>query len=226
MGDTNYKDYLIKSLKPIVKALAMTFGQNCEVVLHDLDDYDSTIIDIENNHISGRKVGGPIIGGPSDDIGLEMFIKGETDQSFIANYETKMKGKVLKSTSILFRDESEKPIAAICINYDLTEYNMAKKLIDSFCSISSINFEDNTKRSIEIEKNSVKETLKTIISESIDAIGMPVNLMDKEQKVRAVNIMHKRGVFLIKGGIERAAHALSVSRFTIYNYIDEIRNSK
>jgi hypothetical protein len=35
--------------------------------------------------------------------------------------------------------------------------------------------------------------------------------------------MMQRGLFIVKGGVERAAAALGVSRFTIYNYLDVLR---
>lgn len=33
-------------------------------------------------------------------------------------------------------------------------------------------------------------------------------------------------MFIVKGGIEKAAAALGVTRYTIYNYLDEIRDEQ
>ena len=42
----------------ILDMLEQHFGQSCEIVLHDLTrEYDHTIVDIRNGHITGRKVG-------------------------------------------------------------------------------------------------------------------------------------------------------------------------
>ena len=43
----------------LAKGLARQFGPNCEVVVHDLstNDPDSSIVAIENGHVTGRKVG-------------------------------------------------------------------------------------------------------------------------------------------------------------------------
>ena len=35
--------------------------------------------------------------------------------------------------------------------------------------------------------------------------------------------MQERGIFIVKGGIEKAAAALGVTRYTVYNYLEEIR---
>ena len=47
----------------LAKALAVQFGPNCEIVVHDLgsNEPEHSIVAIENGHVSGRKVGG----GPS-----------------------------------------------------------------------------------------------------------------------------------------------------------------
>jgi predicted transcriptional regulator YheO len=34
--------------------------------------------------------------------------------------------------------------------------------------------------------------------------------------------MHERGLFVIRGSVERVAARLGVTKFTIYNYLDEI----
>lgn len=45
-------------LKQIATGLAAQFGDNCEVVVHDLarNVAESSIVHIENGHITGRKV--------------------------------------------------------------------------------------------------------------------------------------------------------------------------
>ncbi|RBH49962.1 hypothetical protein C3F00_035265, partial [Pseudomonas sp. MWU13-2860] len=45
----------------------------------------------------------------------------------------------------------------------------------------------------------------------------------KADKKQAVAQMLEQGLFIVKGGVERAAEALGVSRYTVYNYLDEIR---
>jgi predicted transcriptional regulator YheO len=41
-----------------------------------------------------------------------------------------------------------------------------------------------------------------------------------------VQTMFERGLFIVKGGVERAAAALGVTRFTVYNYLDSIRSER
>ena len=50
---------VLQFMLQLAKGLARQFGPNCEVVVHDLDSNDpnSSIVAIENGHVTGRKVG-------------------------------------------------------------------------------------------------------------------------------------------------------------------------
>ena len=44
--------------RDLLSMLEAQYGSNCEIVLHDLTkDYNHTIVDIRNGHITGRKIG-------------------------------------------------------------------------------------------------------------------------------------------------------------------------
>ena len=47
----------IEFYKRLAHGLALQFGPNCEVVVHDLEteDVDHSIVVIENGHVSGRR---------------------------------------------------------------------------------------------------------------------------------------------------------------------------
>ena len=46
-------------LKQLAKGIAQQFGNDCEVVVHDLtsNNPDSSIVAIENGHVTSRKLG-------------------------------------------------------------------------------------------------------------------------------------------------------------------------
>lgn len=200
------------------------FGKKCEVVLHDFTIPQHSIVEIENGHVTGRKIGDPIT-----DFALSIWRKngyGEKKEDKIVNYKTKTKdGKILRSSSVLIRDDQKKIIGCLCINYDLTEYLMFNKIIGEFCTTSDL---DNEKLKEETETftNDVDDVLQDIIRKAIDEVGKPVSMMQKEDKLMVVNIVDKKGGFLIKGAINQLALEISVSRYTIYNYLDELKTKK
>ena len=89
---------MMNTLRQLAHGLAHQFGNNCEVVVHDLspDCLDNSIVLIENGHVSNRKQGD----GPSH-IVLEAL---KHDPSTLADklaYLTKTHdGRILKSSTM------------------------------------------------------------------------------------------------------------------------------
>jgi predicted transcriptional regulator YheO len=65
--------------------------------------------------------------------------------------------------------------------------------------------------------------LSSIVNKTLESVGKPVAFISKEEKVNIVQLLDEKGVFLIKGAIDYVAKVLCVSRYTVYNYLDEIR---
>ncbi|MNJ75117.1 hypothetical protein D3C77_721550 [compost metagenome] len=65
--------------------------------------------------------------------------------------------------------------------------------------------------------------MSEIIQASLQRSGQ--GRMNKQAKVEAVRVMQERGLFIVKGGVEKAASALGVTRYTIYNYLEHLRGA-
>jgi len=208
----------------LVKTIAEMFGKKCEVLIHDFSNPQHSIVAIENGHVTGRKIGDPIT-----DLALSVWKKNgyedkKTDR--IVNYKTKSKdGKILKSSTVFIRNNQKKIIGCICINYDITVDLMFHKAMDEFCTTVDLD-KEKSERGIETFTSDVNEVLKNIIQEAVEKIGKPIPLMQKEDKLMVAKIADEKGAFLIKGAIAQLAKEINVSRFTIYNYLEEIKVSK
>ncbi|GAA4640629.1 helix-turn-helix transcriptional regulator [Actinoallomurus vinaceus] len=211
------QDHLVvfNILRNIATAVADMFGEGCETVVHDLHDPASSIVHIENGHVTGRKVGD----GIRD---LAAILRSERfHDDMLTDYITKTKeGKVLKSSTLVVRDENGDVIAAFAVNYDLGKFYAVKNVIDSFVTGHELDPPESEKL---IEDSGVLSILRHIIRQSIDEVGIPVSEMTKSDKVKVVAFLDEREVFLVRGAIDYVAQTLSVSRFTIYNYLDEVR---
>ena len=214
----------LKKFMPLVKTIAQMFGKKCEVVLHDFSIPQHSIVEIENGHITGRKIGDSIT-----DFALSIWRKngyGKKKEDKIVNYRTKTKeGKILRSSSVFIRDDQKKIIGCLCINYDLTEHLMFNKIIDEFCNTIDLD-DEKSKEEAETFTNDVDDVLEDIIRKAIDEIGKPVSMMQREDKLMVVKIVDEKGGFLIKGAINQLAAEISVSRYTVYNYLDELKTKK
>ena len=69
------------------------------------------------------------------------------------------------------------------------------------------------------------DALQRFLSAAESSIGVPIEEMSRSQKQQVVRYLDDRGAFLIKKAVEDVAGRLGVTRFTIYNYLDESNRS-
>lgn len=199
----------------LAKGLAKQFGPNCEVVVHDLasNDPDSSIVAIENGHVSGRKVGD----GPSH-IVLEALRGDSSVLKDHFGYLTKTKdGKILKSSTIFIRDDDGKPVGIFAINYDITLLLSMEETLNQFTAT-----EDQQREPEPIARN-VSDLLDELIGQSVKLVGKPVPLMTKDDKVKAIRFLNDTGAFLITKSGDKVCKFFGISKYTLYSYIDEAR---
>jgi predicted transcriptional regulator YheO len=179
------------------------------VVVHDLTDVSSSIIAIYNGHVTGRKVGSPMT-----DLGLTILRKG-MEENLLLNYPNKsIKGKKIKSSSIMIRDEAGEIVGCLCINIDLTLMSMAGAILNEMVNVH----EEKEKESF---PQSVADLEKRMIERAAEKIGKPIGLMEKNERMEFIRLLDEMGLFLIKGTINNVAQLLNVSKFTIYNYLEK-----
>ncbi|MCZ8511524.1 PAS domain-containing protein [Paenibacillus filicis] len=200
---------------PIANAIAQTFGDNCEVVLHDLSTPQNSVIYTVNNHVTGRMVGQPI-----NHIFTRVLLSKKFQNDVVANYQTQTDdGRRIKSTTALIRDKDGVAIGALCINFDYQSLLQFQDFLNNFTSLE----DEPIKEEVELLGN-VKEIANQLIQQIIG--DYDVDTMDKSKKIEVVKFMDEKGVFLIKGAVEKVAESLQVSKVTIYSYLDQIRSDR
>lgn len=209
-----------KVLKASITAISSVIGRNTEIVLHDLDQPENSVLLIANGNVSGRKVGSPVLGGLDQDKGFSAVMDASAKQSgtepvVIGDYPTTVNGRRLRSATVVFRDSSGHPFATLCINADLTGLNAAQAFLEQLQPMMQ-----NTSQQPS-EPADMELLMGEIIQDSLARVGSAK--MNKQAKVDAVRVMQQRGLFIVKGGVEKAATALGVTRFTVYNYLEQLR---
>lgn len=211
---------VLNLLRPLVDAIGQTVGPHCEVVLHDLRIPERSIVAIRNGSVTGRRVGGPLVGGPINDIALKLLDSEVKDSSLLIGYKTHARDNLeLRATSLVLRTPQGKPVIALCINIDLSTLSMARMLLEEISK--PVPSDGSTE---EASQRDVDDIVAQVIREALDEAGKAPKFMDREDRLHAVRLMHERGLFLVKGGVERASAALGISRFTLYGYLKEIRH--
>lgn len=198
-------------LQELATGLAAQFGDNCEVVIHDLTDnnLESSITIIENSHVSGRKVGD----GPSQ-AALDALRGDRGELKNHLGYLTRTQdGRLLKSSTIYIRDENGDAVGIFGINYDITNLMMAQNVIQDLTTTQD---QSEPKQLI----SSVNELLDELIEQSVRMVGKPVALMNKDDKIKAIQFLNQSGAFLITKSGDKVSKYFGISKYTLYSYID------
>ena len=122
----------LRILIPVVRGLAKILGKDYEVNLHDVSIPERSLVLCENGYVTGRSEGGPMT-----DFGL-LMLQSEEYQSRegVFNYLAKNnRGELIKCSCIFIRDENDKIIGFLCINYDLKKAVAAQELIEGLLRV-------------------------------------------------------------------------------------------
>ncbi|MFS2223843.1 transcriptional regulator [Pantoea sp. B65] len=218
----NTKDKLISEMSAVMEALASVSGQHMEIVLHDLERPEASVLRIVNGHVSGRQVGSSLLDGPENDMGFMGLMDQEispekSDPSVFTNYHSVgPKGRSLRSSTVLFRDLNGKATLSLCFNADYSAVEATREALAQL--IPAVSVSEDSKTGLETKMNEIIRTC-------IPPTGQLRTGATKKEKVEIVRQMQEKGLFIVRGGVEMAARVLGVSRYTVYNYLDEIKNS-
>ena len=227
----------LKILIPVVRGLAKILGKDYEVNLHDVSMPEHSLVLCENGYVTGRSEGGPMT-----DFGLFMLQSEEyQNKDGIYNYLAKNnRGELIKCSCIFIRDENEKTIAFLCINYDLKKAIAAQELIESLVKVDMgkieqypENFDPPSGQSgkfPEPVRESFAQDLEEVMGDSLAQakrrIGKPLQYLTKPEKKQVIKELHDKGFFLLKGAVDTLAAEMGNTKFTIYAYIRDIQKKQ
>ena len=123
-------------------------------------------------------------------------------------------GKILKSSSLYIRNSRGGVVAIFSINYDVSGLMMIQNTIGELLSTRD---KEQTEPERIINVNAV---LDELIDQSVAMVGKPVALMNKEDKVRAIQFLNQSGAFLVTKSGDKVAKYFGISKYTLYSYID------
>ena len=203
---------------PLAQMLVQTLGPDCEVVLHDLDHPAHSVIYVENPTVTNRKVGESF-----DQLVRQVILSDDLKENFVANYYfTAPNGKHIRSSSLLIKDEAGHLTGAMCINLDTTRITQSLSFLRSLLP-------PEAKKEPGIPQEPGKDAHVSVMIENLmDNILGPGDLqhLTREERLEKIRFMDEKGLFLMKGSVEKAAEKLGVGKVTVYSYLDEVRGKR
>jgi predicted transcriptional regulator YheO len=207
----NGNEELLDFLEKLASLIAETFGNNCEVVISDLGRPESAIMAIFNNHVTGRSVGDPLTSQA-----LER-IRNSADDYYI-NYEDSKSGKLLKTSTISAKLGDLN--IAFCINYDCSHLETVRHSLEDFLSMqrdSDMNGDTNN------DVPAGVPVVQKAVMEAIKLVRKSVRLMNKKDRLQVISYLEEHGILQMQKSVQTVARYLGISRYTVYNYLNELR---
>lgn len=206
---------IIRTLTNLVEPLAALLPGECEVVLYDLRHMPNSIVAIAGN-LTGRGVGSSA---------AELLSQARSEQGFgttLGHAVTGPDGKELRGNTLIFRDAQDAAVAALCILNDTQSWQLVADLARSMLPWTRHEQIAGAGASAEPTRGNVEDVAQSVLYGAIRAVGVPVDLMQKQHKLTVVRTLQDSGFFSLKESAETAAQALGVTRFSIYNYLNEL----
>ena len=208
-------DY-VKKYVALADMLVETFGPDCEVVLHDLTDPQHSVVYIANGQVTGR-----MIGESFDVLVKEVMLSPKLKESYVANYYfTAKNGRLIRSSTMLIRDDDGKVQGALCINCDTTRLAKEMEYLQNFLPKPG-NMDNMT-------TNADTADIQKLVADLIENImgERAPHTLSRDEKIEKIKFMDSRGIFMMKGSIDLVAEKMEVNKVTIYSYLDEARGKR
>ncbi|GAA2175962.1 hypothetical protein GCM10009846_27900 [Agrococcus versicolor] len=226
--------FILRMLEQVVATLGSALPTTVEIVLHDLARIPNSIVAVSGD-VTNRR-----IGDPATDVLLQAVVSGSDDS--MVGYQTRLPdGRELRSSTHIVRNAAGQRIAAVCVNADVSAWLQMRDLVTRVLQPLSATHtlpeapaspvptlrpvEQVAEPVGERFPHDVDELAAHLLASAIDEIGIPVDLMKKEHKLAVVAQLRERGMFLLRDAVEMVAGHLQVTRFTIYNYLNEIERT-
>ncbi len=198
----------------IGELLAEMFEPHLEVAVHDLRYPEHSIIAIFNGHITGRN-----IGEGTSDLGYEK-VSGKVPDK-VVNYKNESPdGKPLKSSSLTIRNNKGDIIGSLGLNYDISVFDQFSNVLSIF---TNTNENTITRGKEAFFYGNTKEDIHIAINHYKISNGLTNKVLSRKDKQDVIRFLINGGHLNKRGAVAIIGEALSVTRPTVYKYINEIK---
>ena len=218
----------------IVDFLGHILGPDYEIALHELKDDSNEIVAIANGELTGRHLGSPLSNKMLEFVAGKMY---ET-QDYVLRFEsTAATGKKMCSNSMFIKGRNGELSGLLCINFDSSRYEeLAGRVMDLCSGLIAPGVESGTSLIADHNDPSVDEMRRgyptsiagataSIVSSVVSSYPVEVSRLTQDEKMEIMDILNRKGVFLLKGSVSYVARELHSSEASIYRYLGKL-NSK
>lgn len=215
---TQNERMILQSYIPVVQGLGQYLGEGYEVILHNLESLEHSVMQIVNGHHSGRKIGAPIT-----DLALGMLsqIENSKDHCAISYFNRRQDGVIQKSTTIPIPGEGNRIIGMICINFYT---NIPLSTVIQQMIPENLNSLQSFPHTTETFTENVDDLIETALADVKDQILNDTSISTNNKNKEIVTALYKKGIFNLKDSVIKVAGRLNISKNTVYMHIRNLKN--
>lgn len=188
-----------RNIAALAEAFCKIYAPFCEVILHDLAAGSVTAV---YGSQSGRKVGDPSF--------LEELGVMDWTRDLHGPYrKTSPDGRSIKSISVVLRDEAGKAQSLLCINTDISNFELIRPMLDALTHV--LDEELNNPLA-----NDWLEKLNAFVAKWTMDRNIQIKHLTITDRRNLIRDMQTNGVFKQKNAAQAVAAALGISRATVY----------
>lgn len=192
---------LLANAKALADAIPLLLGVRNEVVVHDLSS--ETIAYIANT-FSQRKLGDP---------SNMQEIDFRSSVNVIGPYEkVNWDGSVLRSISVVTRDDAGKAEFVLCINHDQVDLQNLQRAVQSLLPVRPVEGQPEA-----LFRNDWHEKLNVFVSDWCGERSLHADELNRDARRSLVAALDLSGALSERNAASYVARLLKVSRATIYN---------
>lgn len=202
------KEEALDFMNRVAKGIAVTFGGSCETLIHDMSVPGHPIIAIYNGHVTGREAGSivDVLGSTKD---VDDIVSGV---DFVNHLAVTPEGRQIKSSTFQLVGDDYK--YALGINFDFTDLVNANRLF-----LGLMNVGGDLQSAI---WQAGEGMLSEVFDEALAIVGKPLEEMGKKDRMKLIRLLKDKNAFNIQKSVPFVSEKLGVSRYTVYNYLNEL----
>ncbi len=206
-----HADMVFELMRPVVHMIAGALGRNSEVVLHDFRNPSASVIEIAGT-LSKREVGAPV-----NDINRWLLSHGRDVRVKTEKFVRTKRGRTMRTSTVLFRDDTGKAFGALCFNIDVTEMLSAARMI------AEIAGSDELAPATPKLVDDIAYVVKAVVAAEEARLGRRLNITNRSDRLHVMRALRDQGVFTLKRAVPRLAEHFEISRATVYSYLSELK---
>ena len=201
---------ILNSYINVAEGAGEFFGDFCEVVIHNLENMDHSVMHIVNGHLSGRQAGAAI-----SEVTLSFLNRmiEEPDLKHLYYFAKNKRGETFKSSISAIMGEKGNIIGLLCINMYLSSpiSTLAHFIAPSENTKQENISETFVENTVELMLHALEEAKKTVYC------NLSISSSNKNKEI--ISLLHQKGIFNLKDSVVTIAEHLGISKNTVYMHI-------